>query len=159
MKNLAIAFLLLLVVFSFANCGSNQNGSMSFPQEIDAVYFQQSVPDQEYLAEKTRVYIEFKKPLPAEIKLRKLYFHNQVSEFKRVTPTSYFASYKNSKNDLILDSDTLKEYGNTAPVLNKSRFILKGNEAMLEYTENSIIRFYKLTNVVEKPLSTFRRSK
>ncbi|UQD55538.1 hypothetical protein [Flavobacterium sp. K5-23] len=154
MKNLFFSFFLLLVVFSFTNCGSNQNGSMSFPQEIDSVYFHQSVSDQENAIVQTQFYIEFKKPLPPEIKLTKLYFHNQVSELNKETSTTYFASYIDPKTDLILDSDTLKEYGNKAPILEKPKFNLKANEAMLEYSENNVIRLYKLTNVVEKPLKS-----
>jgi predicted small lipoprotein YifL len=150
MKNLLIVLFLLLIVFSFAYCGSNQNGSLHFPQEISAVYFQKSVIDQENPAGKTHFYIKFKKPLSPEIKLGKLYFHNQESGLIKETPTSYFAVFIPQQTDMILSSDTLKEYGNKAPILSKPKFNLKSNEAMLEYTENKITRFYKLTDVVEK---------
>ena len=42
-----------------------------------------------------------------------------------------------------MDSDSLKEYGNKAPVIEKPKFDLKPNEALLEYKKNNKTRFSK----------------
>jgi hypothetical protein len=58
----------------------------------------------------------------------------------------------NKKEDLIMDKNPAKEYGNKAPVVSKSKFDLKSNEAILEYKKDSKTLFYKILNVQEKPL-------
>jgi hypothetical protein len=121
-----------------------QKYQTEFPQEIEAVYFQSE-------AKEINFYIEFKEPLSNIIKLEKIYFRNQESAFKKVTENSFLAHLKPKieKQDFILDGNPLKEYGNQAPVLEKPKFDLKPNEALLEYKENNKTLFFKIVNPKE----------
>ena len=99
-------------------------------------------------------YIEFKKPLAATIKLEKIHFHNQESPVQEITKNVFVAHFyqSNKKEDLILDINPAKEYGNKPPVIQKTKLNLKPNEAVLEYKHDNKTFFYKISNVLEKPL-------
>jgi hypothetical protein len=124
-----------------------------FPQEIKSVYFQKWIGGQKETDSGTDFYIEFKKRLSKEIKLEKIYFRNQESNLEGATENTFVSHFyqKNINQDLILDSDSLKEYGNKAPVILKPKFDLKPNEALLEYTENKETLFFKIMNAKENP--------
>ncbi|WP_417954355.1 hypothetical protein [Flavobacterium sp. ZS1P14] len=127
-----------------------------FPQEIKSVYFQRWIGEQKETGNGTDFYIEFKKVLSRDIKLEKIYFRNQVTNLKKVGKNIFFAHFppKNINLDLIMDRDSLKEYGNKAPVITKGKFDLKPDEAVLEYTKMNKTQFYKIINVKEKPAIT-----
>jgi hypothetical protein len=124
-----------------------------FPQEIKSVYFQKWIGGQEETGNGINFYIEFKKRLSKEIKLDKIYFRNQETNLKEVSKNIFVAHFykKNINQDLILDSDSLKEYGNKAPVIIKPKLDLNPNEALLEYTENDKTLFFKIMNPKENP--------
>ncbi len=145
-----------IIAISFTFCAMKQEFQTEFPQEIKSVYFQKWIGGQEETGSATDFYIEFKKPLSKEIKLDKIYFRNQETNFEEVTKNTFVAHFppKNIIPDLILDSDSLKEYGNKAPVIIKPKFDLKPNEAVLEYTKNNKTQFFKISNPKEKPTIT-----
>ncbi|MBP6182367.1 hypothetical protein [Flavobacterium sp.] len=124
-----------------------------FPQEIKSVYFQKWIGGQQETGSGIDFYIEFKKPLSKEIKLNKIYFRNSETNFEEVSKNTFVAHFyqKNINQDLILDNDSLKEYGNKAPVIIKPKFDLNPNEALLEYTENHKTIFFKIMNPKENP--------
>lgn len=152
MKGYKIIGLLFITAISLTFCAMKQEFQTEFPQEIQSVFYHK-----EKNGKKSSVinfYIEFKNPLSANIKLEKIYFHNQESPVEEITKNSFVAHFYESdkKEDLILDIDSTKEYGNKAPMFQKSKFNLKHNEAVLEYKKENIIYFYKITNVLEKPV-------
>jgi hypothetical protein len=134
-----------------------QEFQMEFPQEIKSVYFQKWIGGQEGTRSGMDFYIEFKKPLSKEIKLGKIYFRNQESNLEEVTKNTFVVHFyqKNRIPDLIMDSDSLKEYGNKAPVIIKSKFDLKPNEAVLEYKKMDQTLFFKIVNPKEKPMIAY----
>lgn len=125
-----------------------------FPLEIKTAYFQKWIAGKKQSGQGIHFYIEFKKPLSKELKLEKIYFHNQETKIVKITPTLYKASFfqKPFSKDLILDSDSIKEYGNEAPVMAKQKFDLKPNEALLEYKSNNTIEYFKLTHIKEREM-------
>ena len=86
--------------------------------------------------------------------MEKVYFHNKSAAAEEITTSTFVAHFKNrnKKLDLILDANPAKEYGNKAPVLEKSKFDLKSNEAVLEYKYNNKTQFFKITNLEEKTI-------
>ncbi|MFV8341606.1 hypothetical protein [Flavobacterium sp. XS2P39] len=132
-----------------------QEFQTEFPQEITSVYFYKWSDRQEETVSGIDFFIEFKKVLPKNIKLVKIHFRNQVSSIEEVSKNRFLAHFyqKNKQQDLILDSDSLKEYGNKAPIIVKPEFDLKPNEALLEYMENDKTKFFKIINPEEKPKS------
>ena len=129
-----------------------QEFQTEFPQEIQSVFYQKIKKGTE--SSVINFYIEFKNPLSADIKLEKIYFHNQESLVQEITPKDFKSTFlqSNKKEDLIMDKKPAKEYGNRAPVIEKSKFDLKPNEAVLEYKKDDKTQFFKITNVIEKPL-------
>ena len=129
-----------------------QEFQTEFPQEIQSVFYHKEKNGME--SSVINFYIEFKNPLSANIKLEKIYFHNQESPVQEITPKDFKSSFlqSNKKEDLIMDKNPAKEYGNKAPVIEKSKFDLKPNEAVLEYKQDNKTQFFKITNLKEKPL-------
>ncbi|MDD2675344.1 MAG: hypothetical protein PHF81_10730 [Flavobacterium sp.] len=146
-----ISFVLITAI-SLTFCAMKHELQTEFPQEIQSVFYQKVKKGME--SSVINFYIEFKKPLAANIKLEKIHFHNQESPVKEITKNAFVAHFyqSNKKEDLILDSNPAKEYGNKALVIQKSKFDLKPNEAVLEYTKDSELLFYKIARVQEKPL-------
>ena len=105
----------------------------TFPQEIQTVFYQKE--KLEKASERIYFYIEFKKPLDKSIVLKKIYFRHQQGSIQKITPQNYKVDLVTSDtiNDLILDMDPAKEYGNKAPVSSKVKFDIKPTAAVLEY--------------------------
>ncbi|MDI5898136.1 hypothetical protein [Flavobacterium yafengii] len=152
MKVYKIIGLLFITAISLTFCAMKQELQTEFPQEIQSAFYQKMKDGID--SGGTHFYIEFKKPFAANIKLKKIYFHNQESSVEEITKNTFVAHFYqiNKKEDLILDIDPAKEYGNKAPVIQKSKFDLKRNEAVLEYKKDNKTQFFKITNLIEKPL-------
>lgn len=81
----------------------------------------------------------------SEIELNEIFFLGRKLKLNKenniytakVTKTEF-------RNDMVLHSDPKKEYGNTPPVVEKIPFNLKNNEAVVSYTIEGIIKFYKI---------------
>ena len=152
MKRFKTIALLFIIAISLTFCAMKQELQTKFPQEIKSVFYQKWKEGPEN--DGTHFYIEFKKPLAANIKLEKIYFQNQESPVEEITKNTFVAHFyqSNTKEDFIMDIDPAKEYGNKAPAIQKSKFDLKPNEAVLEYKKDGKIQFFKIANLIEKPL-------
>jgi hypothetical protein len=145
----------LLIITSFSHGVSSQKGTTVFSQKIVAVYYQRwtsgSVETGTYFS------IQFEKPLSSNIQLQKVYFQNQEASFKLKPKNTYVAYFyhRNSKQDYIMDSDSIKEYGNTPPVVSRPKFNLKPNEAVLLYLKNGKTYYFKITNAKELPMIVY----
>ena len=152
MKQRIRIFFLFTIAISQTFCAMKQELQSEFPQEIKSVYYQKVVGNSQDKA--ILFYIEFKKPLAPTIKLDKIYFHSQLATVNEIDKNTFEAYFKgiNNNEDLILDINPAKEYGNKAPVIEKSKFDLKPNEAVLEYKKNKKTQFFKITNLIEKTI-------
>ena len=133
-------------------CVLKQEYQTEFPQQIKSTYFQQDSDTDN--ASGIHFYIEFKEPLSTTIKLNKAYFRNQESVVRKISNTIFVAHFKQriKSEDLILDSNPLKEYGNKAPVIVRSKFDLKADEVLLEYRKNGEMLCFKISNTKVKPM-------
>jgi hypothetical protein len=152
MKGYKTISFLLITGFSITFCAMKQEFQTKFPQEIQSIFYQKIKKGTE--SSVINLYIEFKNPLSANFKLEKIYFHNQESLVQEITPKDFKSTFlqSNKKEDLIMDKNPAKEYGNKAPVVQKSKFDLKPNEAILEYKKDNKTQFFKIINLKEKPL-------
>ena len=152
MKGYKTIVLLFIIAISLTFCAMKQEFQTDFPQEIQSAFYQKMKDGID--SGGTHFYIEFKKPLAANIKLEKIYFQNQESAVQEITPKDFESTFlqSNKKEDLIMDKNPAKEYGNKAPVIQKTKFDLKPNEAVLEYKKDDETQFFKITNLIEKPL-------
>ncbi|TDE46690.1 hypothetical protein E0I26_00995 [Flavobacterium rhamnosiphilum] len=170
MKGYKTVVFLFIIAISLTFCAMKQDSSpdkyreelakqvqTDFPQEIKSVYFQKWIGGREETGSGINFYIEFKKPLSGNIKLKKIYFHNQESSLEEVTKNTFVAHFyqRNKSFDLIMDKDSLKEYGNKAPIIVKPKFALKPNEALLEYKKKGKTQFFKISNPKERPMIAY----
>jgi hypothetical protein len=145
---------LILSASSLSFCALKQNNEMDFPQEIAATYFQKINSDQGNAETAIVFYIVLDKPIEQGTFLDKIYFKNQTAIVEKendLTFVAYFQQVELNK-DLILDRDSIKEYGNKAPVISNPKFKLEATEAVLEYRNNDKIFFYKIKGVKERPM-------
>jgi hypothetical protein len=91
----------------------------------------------------------------AEIELDSVYFRNKSTKLK-LEKTAQLPFYKgsfvlpNPNNNLQLDIDSTKEFGNQVPNFpEKIPFQLNQNEAIVSYYYKNKINYYKILNVVE----------
>ncbi|PKH66727.1 hypothetical protein CXF59_12455 [Flavobacterium sp. ALD4] len=145
---------LILMTGSLSFCASKQNSQMDFPQKIAAAYFQKINTGGGQVGTGNDFYIEFEKPLKKGITLNKVYFRNQVAVLEEENDRVFVARFYDvpTKQDLILDSDSLKEYGNKAPVIAKPKFDLQPTEAVLEYRKKNETFFYTIEAIKERPM-------
>ena len=143
-----ILALLLLGIYS---CSSSKEKLENLElAEIEQVYYQKWVAGHENGGSGINFHVKFKKPLSSELVLENLRFGSVQVPFVKETETSYTAKIINPQNDIILDEDPVKEYGNGIPI--KS---LKPNEAYLFFKMNSKTYSKHLENVKEKPMIAF----
>lgn len=157
MKESKTVCLLFVTAICLTFCAMKQEFQTAFPQEIKSVYFQNWVGGQEGSGSGTIFYIEFKKPILPTIQLNKIYFNNQEASLEKQTANTFAAHfyYRKSSSDIIMDIDPAKEYGNKPPVIQKTKFDLKPNEAVLEYKNKNKTQFFKIINPKEKPMIAY----
>jgi hypothetical protein len=148
-------YVFLLAVASFSHVALSQKLVTVFPQQIKEAYYQRWTGGSAEV--ETRFSIRFKKPLSANVQLQKVYFHNQEASFQLKSNTIYVAHFysKRSKKDYIMDSDSVKEYGNEPPLKTKPKFTLKPNEAMVLYLKNGKSYCFKISNAKELPMIVY----
>lgn len=151
--SLQILFFILIVI-SLLYCAPKEEIKTSFPQKIKSVYYQKWIGVKEPKNSGTDFHIEFEAPLSQYIQLEKIYFQNQEADFEPITKSIFVAHLapKYTNPDLILHKDSLKEYGNQAPIIMKHKFVLKPTEVLLEYKINGKSFFFKINNPKEKPM-------
>lgn len=148
-------YVFLLIFASFSHVALSQKGTTAFPQQIDEAYYQRWTGGS--VEVETHFSIRFKKPLSANIQLQKVYFHYQEASLQ-LKPNNIYVAYfysKRGKQDYIMDSDSVKEYGNEAPLKTKAKFALKPNEAVVSYLKNGKHYYYKINNAKELPMIVY----
>lgn len=151
----------IILLLLFISCSSNKEISENLPYPTENIYFQNWVGGQQQTGGGTNFYVKFKQALPTDVTLKKVYFHQKESSFEKNSETTYTAHflYKPSKSDLIFDKNPANEYGNKAPEINTSKanfpFVLKEDEAVLEFATKSKIHLYKIKNITEKELLAY----
>ena len=102
----------------------------------------------------TEVYIKYNF-LDNSFNFEDLYFQEGRAKIsiKKIEGDQYiyakFNSTTNTNNDFILDRDPKKEYGNKPPK-QKIPFELKENEAVISYSKNGEIKYFKVENLKKR---------
>lgn len=140
----------LFVLFSlFASAQKQQK----FPQQIASTYYQNWVGGQELAGGGSDFYIAFKKPLRKDITLTNVFFRNQALPAEKINDKLFIARYSYRP--------TLKEdqYGNREIVYEKeqknTKYVLKDNEAVVEYLFKNKKQTLKLSNLEQKELVAY----
>jgi hypothetical protein len=145
MKHTKTIFFLFALQFLFAFCGSKEGFQQKFPQEISAISFEKWMAGRKETGSGTTIRIEFKKPLSKIIHLEKIYFQGFETQIERENETTFKASFY---------FNAIYRNPNSSNFDSK-KFILKQNEAVIEYQKNNKTFFYKCRNIKEIPMIAY----
>ena len=136
----------ILVLSIFASCGSNKDLQERAPAQFADVYYT-------YTSEGIQLNIPVSVIQEERVDLQAVYFHGMKSPLVKSEENSntYIANFRVGAQDMVMDVDSKKEYGNKMPQMpEKSPFKIDQDEAILVFGQNEKTKFYKLTGIVKK---------
>lgn len=151
MKSYKKIVFFLFIGISLSFCASQEGIQSRFPQEFASVYFQKWVGGRRETGGGIHFHMEFKKPLSKSIQLEKVYFHNLVANVERENEKHFTANFIQKP----VDPDLILEYDDIKTPIQKPKFDLKPNEAMLEYKKKNKTMFFKIRNIKEIPMIAY----
>lgn len=136
----------LFTLVLFASCGSNKGLQERSPAQFNQVYYS-------YDSDGIELTIPVASIQDERVSLNSVYFHGMKSDLMQndEKPNLYVANFRMGTEDMVMDKDPAKEYGNKPPQLpEESPFEIDDDEAILVFTQDDEIKYYKLTGIVEK---------
>ena len=139
-KRLILFLSVVLMGFSFSNCGSSKHSNKNFvfeknpPFKIDEAFYQKWAAGIEEGGSGINIHIRFS-AIDPNVVVQNIYFRDHILEAKNSlqSPDDYVAHLSNNsqKRSVIMDSDQMKEAQNTPT--NEFPFQLDENEAGNSY--------------------------
>lgn len=154
--------LTLLILFS--NCGSGKTETSTYffeenpPFRVEAASYQQWVAGTPQGGSGVNVFISFS-TIQESVVFKEIYFRGKKTEVvtSAAVRVQYVGYFKNeSKQDVIMDSNSIKEAVNTPP--NKIPFQLNDDEAVISYEFNREIGYFKIENLEQKEMLAYPAS-
>lgn len=145
--------IITFILIGIVSCSNSKDLELQKASDtIDAVYFQKWIAGVRGGGSGVNFYVNLKAPLQKDVILEKVQFESYEALFVKISDTSYVAYIKTdgNQNDMVLDSNPEKEYGNKAPIEK-----LKPNEANLFFTKNGEEFIKNIQNVKEKPMLAY----
>lgn len=145
--------ILAFILIGIVSCSNSKDLELQKASDtIDAVYFQKWIAGVRGGGSGVNFYVNLKAPLEKDVILEKVQFESYEASFVKTSDTSYVAYIKTdgNQNDMVLDSNPEKEYGNKAQDFN-----LKPNEANLYFRFNGKESIKNLQNIKEKPMLAY----
>lgn len=160
MKKLFKLLGLSIMVMGISSCagGKDYGLEQNPPFEVKSSYFQKWVAGVKEGGSGTKVHITLEN-IKEDILVKEIYFGDRFLNAERHPQNmdSYSVDFKNEgRQDVVMDGDTIKESKNTPP--EKSPFSLGYNEAIISYTVNGEMHYYKISNLEEKPMLAYPSS-
>ncbi len=146
MKYLYLLLSATIVTTLFANCAGNKDLQEKAPVKMDNAYYTTQ-------GEIINLYIPVTTIQTNRVSLDSVYFRNKKAALVASpdSPGVFIATFNTGKPDMIMSSDPKEEYRNKIPQkTEKMDFELKDDEAILIFTQNSKVKYYKLTDVKER---------
>lgn len=133
----------LFTSFLFTNCGGTKNLQEVPPADLGQAYI---IPQENKLI----FYLPVNSIQTDAVSLDSIYFRSRKAPLSR-EEGNYIAEFKTGQEDLIMSSDPKEEYGNRLPVkLEKLPFDLEDNEAILVFTRDGQVNYFKLEGIKER---------
>lgn len=136
----------IFMLVLFASCGSNKDLQERAPAQFNEIYYT-------YNSNGIELNIPVSSIQDQRISLDAVYFHGMKSPLKQSEekPNLYVANFRMGSGDMVMHEDPKEEYGNKPPQLpEESPFSIDEDEAILVFTQDEKIKYYKLTGIVEK---------
>ena len=154
-KKIISVILLSFVMLGFSQCSSTKKLQVEAPITVGKVYCQQWVAGIQGGGSGLNIFISIG---DTSILLDSVYFRGRAAKLEtkpqdKALYIGRFISQLNQKRDIVMSSDATAEYGNKMPVTEKNiPFELKPDECVISYFDKKKIKYFKVTNVVEKAL-------
>ncbi|SDS39415.1 hypothetical protein [Gramella sp. MAR_2010_147] len=146
MKNALHLMAGIFVLTLFASCGSNKDLQERAPAQFNDVYYT-------YNSDGLQLNIPVAAIQDERINMEAVYFHGMKSKLNKSKEKSnlYVANFHMGTEDMVMHEDPKKEYGNKPPQMpEESPFSIEDDEAILVFTQNDKVKYFKLTGIVEK---------
>ena len=146
MKNALHLMAGIFILTLFASCGSNKDLQERAPAQFNEVYYT-------YTSNGIQLNIPVAAIQDQRMTMDAVYFHGMKSDLKQSEekPNLYVANFRMGSEDMVMHEDPKEEYGNRPPQLpEESPFSIEEDEAILVFTQNDKLKYYKLTGIVEK---------
>lgn len=148
--------LISIVLLSFSNCSNTKESTtLTFeknpPFSITEIYSQNWIAGVQEGGSGTNVFVTFSS-MNESVLIEQFYFRNKVNDVKDISNEYLaFAAYfkGDTSHQIIMDSNPVKESKNTPPVA--FPFKLKSNEVVISYLEKGSKKYFKVSEVEEKP--------
>jgi len=133
----------IFTTFLFTNCGGTKDLQEVPPADLGQAYI---IPEENKLT----LYLPVNAVQTEMVSLDSVYFRSRKAPLELVDG-NYIAEFKTGNQDLIMSSEPKEEYGNKMPVkLEKLPFDLDDDEAILVFTQNGQINYFKIKNIQER---------
>lgn len=144
----------VLFLFSLSFCSSQRAITIKPPQKLESIYYQGWIAGQEMGGRGVNIFLKFENQLDTKFALNRIYFQDSVTNFETSNSILFVGRFfvKPQNPNLISDDSNESTIKKTIP---KLCIGLKPNEAIVEYTENNIINYFKLENIEEKELIAY----
>lgn len=139
-------FSAIIVTAFFTNCAGNKDLQERPPAQMGGVY---TVTD----GSSVTLYIPVETIQTNQVSLDSVYFRGRAAVLvqEETTPGLFKAHFNTAKPDLIMSSDPREEYANKMPEkAGKTPFQIEEDEAILVFTQNNKIKYYKITGIRER---------
>lgn len=149
LKSITIFF----ITFFLASC-SSQKELKKLPFATQEVYFQKWIGGQELTGSGTNFYLKFKVPFSANFHLKKLYFQEKEATLEKRDSIIFTASfYSRPYNPNLIGEE------NVTIKTPKPKFILKSNQAVVEFVQDNKTDYFLIVNILEKELIAYPSTK
>jgi len=146
MKNTLYLMAGVFILSLITSCGSNKDLQEIAPAQFSEVYYT-------YDSNRIELNIPVTSIQGQKVKMKAVYFHGMKSSLKKNAekPNVFVANFRLGSDDMVMHEDPKKEYGNKPPQMpEESPFSIDNDEAILVFTQDDQIKYYKLTGIVEK---------
>ncbi len=150
------SFGFVLFLFFILQCSSAQKFQKEAPMPINKIEIQHWMAGIQ--GGGSGINMEIQVPEKTTIKLDSVFYKGLRAKVipARTDYIAKFISAENQKRKIVMSNKPNSEYGNELPVIiQKSPFDLKDNECVLSYKEAGKTKYFKYSNVIEKPRQDF----
>jgi hypothetical protein len=154
MKQISISVCIVALSISNTFCSSQKQISTKSPQKIESAYYQGWIAGQEMGGRGVNMFLKFENQVDAKFELKKMYFQDKVTNLESSNSTLFVARFfeKSPNQNLISDGNNEPT---TQKIIPKLCVGLKPNQAIIEYSEDNQIKYFKLENIEEKELLAY----
>jgi hypothetical protein len=146
MKNVYFIMSVIIATALFSSCAGNKELQERAPAKFDQAFYTTQ-------NDTLRLSIPVIAIQTNRISLDSVYFHGKVGKLNldNSKPGVYYADFNIAKSDLVMSSDPKDEFANKVPDISPTTpFKLENDEAVIVYSQNEAIKYYKITNIVQR---------